>query len=61
VSGPSFVKCLRVLVPTIYRGGYRAAQYAATFPYRVGNFVLDAAAPHGRVSRFHGDSIKAPH
>ncbi|TVY51007.1 putative hydrolase [Lachnellula cervina] len=30
------------------RGGFRASQYAATFPHRVGNFVMDASAPHGR-------------
>lgn len=29
-------------------GGYRAMQYAATFPSRVGRFLLDAAMPHGR-------------
>ncbi|KAK5118743.1 hypothetical protein LTR85_007949 [Meristemomyces frigidus] len=28
-------------------GTYRAAQYAATFPERVGHFALDAVAPHG--------------
>ncbi|MCJ1309048.1 hypothetical protein MMC25_002703 [Agyrium rufum] len=28
-------------------GSYRAAQYAAAYPRRVGNFVLDAIAPHG--------------
>ncbi|KAK0247435.1 hypothetical protein LTS09_017415 [Friedmanniomyces endolithicus] len=28
-------------------GSYRAAQYAATFPERVGHFVLDAVVPHG--------------
>ncbi|KAK4541861.1 hypothetical protein LTR36_007393 [Oleoguttula mirabilis] len=28
-------------------GTYRAAQYAATFPERVGNFALDAVVPHG--------------
>ena len=33
------------------RGGHRAAQYAEAFPDRVGNFVSDAAAPHGLVSR----------
>lgn len=26
---------------------YRAARYAATFPARAGNFVLDAVVPHG--------------
>jgi pimeloyl-ACP methyl ester carboxylesterase len=31
-------------------GSFRAAQYAATYPDRVGNFVLDAVTPHGRVS-----------
>ncbi|TVY40872.1 putative hydrolase, partial [Lachnellula subtilissima] len=30
------------------QGGFRASQYAATFPHRVGNFVMDASAPHGR-------------
>ncbi|KAF2474348.1 alpha/beta-hydrolase, partial [Lindgomyces ingoldianus] len=29
------------------QGGHRAAQYAVAFPDRVGNFVLDSAAPHG--------------
>ncbi|PMD32000.1 hypothetical protein L207DRAFT_441349 [Hyaloscypha variabilis F] len=29
-------------------GSFRAAQYAATYPERVDNFVLDAVVPHGR-------------
>ncbi|KAE9363001.1 hypothetical protein N431DRAFT_550765 [Stipitochalara longipes BDJ] len=29
-------------------GSFRAAQYAATYPERVGNFALDAVVPHGR-------------
>jgi hypothetical protein len=37
---------LRHLTPS---GSYRAAQYAASFPRHVGNFVLDAVIPHGRV------------
>ncbi|TKA75526.1 hypothetical protein B0A55_03525 [Friedmanniomyces simplex] len=28
-------------------GSYRAAQYASTFPERVGHFALDAVVPHG--------------
>lgn len=40
-------KCLLIhLTPS---GSYRAAQYAASFPRHVGNFVLDAVIPHGRV------------
>ncbi|TVY92660.1 putative hydrolase [Lachnellula willkommii] len=35
------------------QGGFRASQYAATFPHRVGNFVMDASAPHGRVRSPH--------
>jgi len=31
-------------------GGYRANQYAANYPERVGNFVLDAPGPHNAVS-----------
>jgi hypothetical protein len=30
-------------------GSFRAQQYAATFPERVGLFVLDAIVPHGLV------------
>ena len=30
-------------------GSFRAAQYASTFPKRVGNFILDSITPHGIV------------
>ncbi|MCJ1379735.1 hypothetical protein MMC17_002838 [Xylographa soralifera] len=33
-------------------GTYRATQYAASYPQRVGHFVLDAIAPHGTLPQY---------
>lgn len=50
-----------MLMLTLISGSYRAAQYAATYPHRVGNFVLDAVAPYGLVMLLTSlETIKLP-
>jgi pimeloyl-ACP methyl ester carboxylesterase len=39
-------------------GTFRAAQYTATYPDRVGNFVLDSIIPHGMVSNLQLEMLK---
>jgi len=38
-------------------GTIRANTYAAYYPERVGNFVLDAVVPHNVVSYIHGERL----